>query len=80
MRSRRHHVPALPEPATALPQEIQHASHQARLEWLMPGATPLTRAITAAILDGHGLLDESSVPRARRTPAAAPGPGPSARR
>jgi len=48
-------------------QERLHLYDHASLGPLMPGANRLTRAITAAILDTHGLLDERLVPPVRPT-------------
>jgi hypothetical protein len=47
-------------------QEPLHLYDHASLAWLMLGANRLTRAITAAILDTHGLLDEQPVTQTRR--------------
>jgi hypothetical protein len=51
-------------------QERLHLYDHASLGPLMPGANRLTRAITAAILDKHGLLDERLAPQARPTNGA----------
>jgi hypothetical protein len=45
--------------------ERLHVYDHASLEPLMPRANRLTRAITAAILDTHGLLDEWHAPQVR---------------
>jgi hypothetical protein len=48
-------------------RERLHLYDHASLGPLMPGANRLTRAITAAILDMHGLLDGQLAPRVRPT-------------
>ena len=62
-------------PTTAMRQTIPdqrvwgpEAWHDARLIWFMPGANHLTRAITAAILETHGLLEEQPAERRGRIP------------
>jgi hypothetical protein len=70
LRSMWHHLQELRAQTQERRQDARRACHEARLAWLMPGATHLTRAITAAILEAHGLLDEHPVPYAGRTHAA----------
>jgi hypothetical protein len=40
------------------PKTSPRLVYEAKLLWLMPGANALTRALTAAIVEHHGLLDE----------------------
>jgi hypothetical protein len=59
-------------PPTRMRRQAQLRFQQARvtyLGWWMPGATRLTRTITAAILDARGLLPEMTARRRPRPPA-----------
>jgi hypothetical protein len=51
-------------------QDARRAVHHAKLTWLMPDANRLTRTITAAILESHGLLGEPPGLEVRPTPTS----------
>jgi hypothetical protein len=63
-------------PPTRLRRQAPRRVQQARITYLgrwMPGASRLTRAVTAAILDARGLLPEMPAHRRRRPrPSADP--------
>jgi hypothetical protein len=62
-----HNLQELRARAQEMRQEARHTYQDASLAWLMPDANHLTRAITVALLNARGLLDERPAPEVRRT-------------